>query len=235
MAVNDPEKLELLKQHSKRALEQVNPEIWKNLQNDLEKIKQARHIENRARALRERLKEHIEKHKKNWVAREVVKQFEKDQHLTLEHPIPSWALNQSSNVSYLEEARKKVNSRIKSRLKRISQIEQRMKNRLVQAQEKRRAEFSLKSEVHYIVGRTQNIRARARAHFAKNRDNWIENVRNKGSESPEKEVFQRHHQRLSNIDKAEHRLIHQAFKEHGQSLPETQKRSLTQDFNQAMG
>ena len=235
MTTNDPEKLELLKQHSKRAFENANPEIWKKLQNDPEKIKQARNIENRARALHNRLKEHIEKHRKNWVAREVVKQFEKAQHLTLEHPIPEWALNQPNNVSSVEEARRKVNGRINNRILQISQIEQRMKNRLVQDQEKRRADFSLKSEVHYIIGRTQVARAKARLHFANHRDKWIENARNRGAKSPEREVFQKHYQRLSNIDKAEHRLIHEAFKDHGQSIPHTQKQSMTQDFNQAMG
>ena len=235
MATTDPEKLELLKLHSKRAFENANPAIWKKLQNDPEKIKQVRNIESRARALLKRMKDHIEKHKKNWVAREVVKQFEKDQHFTLEHPIPRWALNQPHNVSYLEDARRLVNGRINNRIWRISQIEQRMKNRLVQGREKTRTDFSLKSEVHYIVGRTQTVRAKARAHFAKHRDKWIENARNRGAESPEREVFQKHYQRLSSIDKAEHRLIHQAFKDHGQSFPQKQERSMTQDFNQAMG
>ena len=74
MATNDSENLERLKHDSKKAFEKVNPEIWKKIQGDLNKIKQARNIESRAKALRLKLIQHCKKHRKNWVGREVLKQ-----------------------------------------------------------------------------------------------------------------------------------------------------------------
>ena len=136
MTTNNPEKLELLKQHSKRAFENANPEIWKKIQGDLSKIKQARNIESRARALRLKLIQHCKKHRRNWVGREVLKRFEKDQLPALDHPAPKWALNQPNNISYIEEARRRVHSRIRNRLNRLSKIEQRMKLQLMVGKER---------------------------------------------------------------------------------------------------
>lgn len=235
MTTNDPEKLELLKQHSKRAFENANPEIWKKLQRAPEKIQQARDIEDRAKNLRLKLTRHYKKHRKNWVAREVLKQFEKDQHLNFEHPVPKWALNQPNQISYIEEARRLVYGRFRNRLIQISRMEQRMKAQLVFGKEKTQNPTDLKSKIHDIVGRTQSVRAKSRKHFSRHKDQWIKRGREKGSQNPEREVFKKQHERLSRIDKAEHRLIHQAFKDHGQSLPQTQKPSLNHDFNQAMG
>lgn len=82
MTINNPEQLEILKHHSKRVYEMANSEIWKKLQRALGK-----------------------KHRNNWVGREELKQFEKDQLPALYHPAPTWMLNQPNQIPCIEDAR----------------------------------------------------------------------------------------------------------------------------------
>ncbi len=234
MTTNDSKNLEILKHHSKRAFDNANPEIWKKIQGDLNKIKQEINIESRAKALRLKLIQHCKKHRKTWVAKEVLKQFEKDQLPVLNHPAPKWALNQPNNISYIEEARRRVNDRIRNRLEQLSKTEQKMKLQLVSGRERIQKPTDLKSKVHAIVNRTQSIRTKSRKHFFQHKEQWIKSAQDKESKNPERDVFKKQRERLARIDTAEHRLINEVFKDHGQSLPQTQKPSITQDFNQAM-
>ncbi|MFQ5716161.1 MAG: hypothetical protein ACE5GQ_03565 [Nitrospinales bacterium] len=134
-------------------------------------------------------------------------------------------------MSYTEEARKKVQNRITNRMNRISEIKQRMQNRLAFGHDENQNPTNLKSKVIFIVNRAQSIRAKSRQHFSRHKDQWIKTAQERGSRNPEREIFKRQRNRLSRIDKAEHRLIHDAFKEHGQSLPQPRKQNITHEFN----
>lgn len=235
MTIANPENLELLKNHSKRAFDRVNPKIWKKIQGDLVKVEQVRGIQKRVETLRKNLKEHCEKHKSNWIAKEVVKLYAKKEKLNLEHPAPSWALNNPVHYSFLKEARYKVQGRINTRMKNLYETKNRMLDRVVKGREYPTNPKDLKSQVHFIVSRTQAIRSKARKHFFKFKDQWTKNASTRGSNSPERDVFKKQRDRLDRIDKVEHRLIHKAFNEQGKSLIQTQQPNLSQDFDQAMG
>jgi len=235
MAIADPDKLELLKNHSKRAFDRSNPETWNKIQGEPKKIKQVREIEDRMQAIRERMVDHIKKHTQNWVAKEVVKIFIEREHLTLEHPMPDWAVNENTQVSCLQEARSRVKVRIQTRLNRIPEIGKRMQSSLINNQEHFSQSQDLKSEVQSIVSRTQAIRAKARKHFIGHKKQWIDKAQQKGYQSPEIDVFKKQRDRLDRIDKAEHRLIHKAFNDHGKSFIQNQQQNLSQEFDQAVG
>lgn len=229
----NPENLELLKNHSKRAFDRANPKIWKKVQGDLVKVEQIRGIQKRVEKLHENLKEHCEKQKSNWIAKEVVKLYQKREKLTLEHPAPNWIVN--THHSFLKEARYKVHGRINARVKNLSETEYRMVGRVAQGPEYPMKGKDLKTQVHSIVTKTQAIRTKARKHFVDHKKQWINKARQKGSQSPERDVFKKQRDRLDRIDKAEHRLIHKAFNHHGKSFIQTQQQNLSQDFDQAMG
>ena len=235
MTTTNPEKLNKIKGNSLKAFTKANPTIWKKIQGDLVKVEQVRGIQERAENLRENLKEHCEKQKCSWIAKEVVKLYAKREKLTLEHPAPSWAVNTPVHHSFLKEARYKVQGRINTRMKNLSETEHRMLGRVVKGPEYPTSPKDLKSQVHFIVGRTQVIRSKARKHFSRFKNQWIENAGIRGSKSPERDVFKKQRQRLDRIDKAEHRLIHKTFNKHGKSFIQTQQQNLNQDFNQAMG
>lgn len=230
MTTTDPEQLELLKNHSKREFDRVNPEIWNKVKGNPEKIEQAMAIQDRMSAIKERLHNHCKKHRTNWVAQEVVKIFTERERLNLEHPAPNWAPN--PQISYLEEARQRVQNRINTRFKRIPEIGKRLQSNFVNDQVN--TNETLKSKVMSIVDRTQEVRDKARIHFARHKDIWIKKAQQRRSQNPQMDVYQKQRERLSRIDKAEHRLIHQAFKEHGRSIAEEKDQTMTQEFNLAM-
>jgi len=247
MRKENPEKLQSLKHHSKKAFEKMNPEFMKNVQGDAEKIRQVREVQERAEMIRKQLATHCKKHRSEWVAKETLKVFDEHQKPTLKYPKPNWALDQPANISYTEIARKRVQLRIQGRIKQIGEIERNMQLRITRNAEVAQSlqsgseenihknSFYLKSDVHLIVARTQMVRAKANAHFANHRDQWIENARKQGAISPERDVFQKQNQRLFRINQAEHRLIHQTFKDHGQSMPQEQTPTIKRDFDQTMG
>jgi len=147
------------------------------------------------------------------------------------HPRLSLAFGQPGNVSYLEEARRRVQSRIQGWMKRINTAAERM----LQDQEVRNRVPDLQEKVHMIVARTQAVRTKATCHFNRYHQNWISRERHLGSRNPACDACARHQKRFERINQAERMLIQQTFKEHGKPLPVQQERAFVQDFDQAMG
>ncbi len=247
MTTTDPEKLEQLKHHTQKAFALANPQNWNKVRDDIQYIEQSKKLKDRGQAIRKRFADHSKKHRSNWVAKETVKIFNEYQKPILNHPKPNWALDQPANISLMKEARRRVHFRIENRIKRIGQIEDNLQKRLLQNPESHRQKtpdnkqpifnrktLHLKSDVQMLVSRTQKVRNQAREHFNRHMKEWIDRARQRGSENPERDIFQKQLERLSRIDKAEHRLIHQPFKEHGRSIPQFKDKSMTQDFNLAM-
>lgn len=137
MTSTNPKALEKIKHQAKKHFEQSNPKTWGKFAGDAEKIAQARKIEERALVIRKKIAEHCKKHRSEWVAKETVIVFEEYQKPILKHPKPNWALDQPANVSYTEEARKRVQRRIQTRIKRVGKIERNMQARITQDMEPR--------------------------------------------------------------------------------------------------
>lgn len=247
MATSHPEKLKKLKHRARAAFERSNPGFIKNVQGDLNKIREIREIADRAGKIRKELARHLQKHQREWAAKEAVKVYNEREKSTLEHPRPGWASPHHNIAPITEEARRRVLARNQIRLKRIGEIQKRMQERVAQQvkqkQQNRQSQSTkshhktghLKSDVHLIVARTQNVREKAKTHFNKHRNQWIENAKNRGSQTPEKDVHQKQTQRLTRINQAEHRMIHNTFQKHGRGIPKEQAPAIKRDFGQAMG
>jgi hypothetical protein len=229
-----PHRLDEIKGKAKAAFAKANPEIWKKIQGDPEKIQQAKEIRERARYIRLRMKTHIYKNRQTWVSQEAVRILEEHGRQILKYPRPSWALDRPFGVSYLEEARRRVQSRNQMRMQRINTAEDRMKLAVIQAQESGRRAPDLESRVLKIVSRAQELRANAKKEFRLNRNRWLHEARERGANNPERAVFTRQRDRMAQIDQDEQKQIRQAFKAHGQALPERQEKALVRDFNHSM-
>jgi len=139
------------------------------------------------------------------------------------------------HVSYLEEARRRVQSRNQMRVQRINTAAERMQTAVIQGRENGRPGPSLESQVHEIVSRAQEQRAEAKNDFTRNRNHWLNEARDRGSNNPERDMFIRQRERMVQIDRDEHRHIRQAFQKHGKTLPEKQKQTLVRDVHHVMG
>jgi len=231
MSTSEGYRLDQLQRKAKAAFTRANPAYWKKVQGNPELAVQAKTVHDWARWIALRMETHIHKHSQKWIAQEAVKVFEERGRPDFEHPSPSWAIDQPVNVSYLEEARRRVQSRTQGRMSRINTAAERM----LQAQEVRNRVPDLQATVLEIVKQTQEKRDKTNRHFNMNRARWVSEEQEKGSDNPEKDVYQRHRQRMVGINDTEHSLIRQAFKDHGHVLPERQEKTFVQNFNQAMG
>lgn len=229
-----PHRFDEIKGQASEAFAKANPEFWKKIQADPTKIYLVKEIQDRASYLRLRMKTHIHKHSQKWVSHEAVRILEEHGRQILEYPKPSWALDRPFGVSYLEEARRRVQSRNQIRMQRINTAAERMQANVIQAQESGRRAPDLESRILKIVSRAQELRANTKKEFKLNRNRWLHEARQGGAIHPEREVFTRQRDRMVQIDQDEHKLIRQAFKAHGQALPERPEKTLVRDFNHSM-
>ena len=234
MITIDGKWLEEREGQAKEAFERANPDFWNMVQGDPSKIALTKRIDERVKSIRLRMQTHIHKHRQKWISREAVKVFEERNQSALEHPRPSWVNDLPGNVSYLEESRRRVQSRIQQRMQRINAAGERVQTRLIEDQKTPKLVPELQSEVLKIVERTQEMRKTANRHFNMHRDRWMSHARDRGSDNPEQGIYARHRQRMDRINNAEHNLIHCVFKGHGQSLPEQKEHIFARAFNQAL-
>jgi HD-GYP domain-containing protein (c-di-GMP phosphodiesterase class II) len=130
MTTTNPEELKKLQQRYQKAFDRSNPKFLQNIQGDEKKLKAVREIGERSQVIQKHLAEHCRKHRSQWVARETVKVFEENQNPVMNHPKPNWVLEEAVNVSYIEEARKRVNQRIQTRIIGVGNIGRNMQSNM---------------------------------------------------------------------------------------------------------
>lgn len=231
---SQPHRLDELQGLAKTAFFQSNDEIWERVQGDPPKIHRVKEIQDRAHSLRLRMKTHIYKHSQQWESQEAIRILEDYGRSVLEYPRPSWISETLGTVSYLEEARRRVQSRNQMRMQRINTAKDRMEKGVIQAQVSGRRAPDLESRVHRIVSHTQELRAQAKKDFKHNRDRWLREARTRGTSNPEQDVLTMQRDGLAQIDQDEHKRIRQAFQTHGQVLPGQQNKDRTHDHGQVM-
>ncbi len=233
--VLQPHRLDEIRGQAKEAFARANPEIWKKVQGDPTKVGQVIEIQTRTHTMTQRFRDHVKRHRQNWVSREVVKIFEERERHGLDYFAPGWALNQPVHESYIETARLRVEQRIQGRLTRIAEAGKTMQARIADRRVFTPANKMLGKKVNRAIRRTQEVRDKAQAHYRRSRDLWIQKAIERGSKSPMRDVAQRQQERMNHINEAGERLMYQVFKEHNRALPRQKEKTHTQDFIQTMG
>lgn len=236
MPHRQPESLRIAGQ-AKQAFEEANPAIWNKIQGQPVIIQEVKNIHDRTETLMQRMQDHVDQHRQNWVGREAVRLLEEHGGRSVDAPRPSWVSDIPVNFSFLQEARRRVQLRIDGRMGRIAEAGKRMEAQVatdrVPARDHGPRDPVLRQEVQTIINRTQIARNKARSHYAKHRDGWLKNAVGRGSDNPKMEVFHGQQARMQRIDRAGDRLIRDLFQDHNRTLPKSKDTALVQDFSRA--
>ena len=232
MSITNERKLKDLSDKVKTAFTKANPNWLKRVQGNEKAISAARQLEDRTKTLEETMHTHCQKHKQQWIAKETVKVWEEREQVNLDHLTPLWGGEPNHN-SYLQEARQRIHRRIKGRMRRIRSISQQMQSNLL-IEHQPDMTYTLRIQLHYIKNRARNVREKAKDHFTRNKNQWIENAHRKGDRKPERTVFKRLNQRINRIKTAQKNMLRNAYEKHKHPVPEKyQQQTLTQDYNQS--
>lgn len=211
--------------------------VWARIAGDTARIARMRAIEARHARLAAKLLQHSRRHEGRWQEQEVARLSKRSAPVPRLEPKGAPA----QRVDIRQQAAANVAARMQARRDRLAQArDNTIKHQVLgiepdgrMARARRAANRSvrspahpLKREVHQIIDRAAAARRKAQALVKKTYKARIERARQRGSDHPARDVGKALAQRMARIDRAQHRLTHQAFLRAGiDRMPQSPKRT----------
>lgn len=204
------------------AFREANPEYWAKLQSSPKEIERVRDILKFTDEAIERLENEQTESFKMRVGEEAIKVFEERTNQKLTPKTPGGVINLSSE-SLIEEAKRRIAMQNQQDAEALRQdgntaieitanISQQKKEKLEMSTEEKN---HFKADLHKAVDTAQKARVQSRKLFYQERDNLIEEAKAAGSQEPEKDVAQAQARIMNDIDRQEHKAVHEVFENYG--------------------
>lgn len=222
------DKLDAMKGTAKMDFQKGNPPEWSKLLQNPEAIPVLKAHDTRVQGLKARLAAHIQAHRMQWVADEADRLWRERGKPRLTHPAPNWAGAQPYET-WLEQAKRNVQRRIEGRFERLSTIDERMREEIINRPKPREIE-----PIVLIDAKARHVRRQAVNYFNSQSEANLQIQETPRSRERELENFDRLDKRFTRIERARDKMISRLEPSAQETLAREPKTTLKQSFGQEM-